>query len=214
MLPQLWKLWAPFPKSSTWRGLFQIRRRAISLTTPGSKAYHLDGGMTAYEACSLCTGRHRCGGGRSCTRYAVLGGSGPVAPQIPTPTHTPTLGPPTLGPPTLTPTPLPTGPQPLRSIGIERAFPNLKFGDLTNLVQPDDGLDNMVVTEKSGRILIFPNDDDATRVDMFMDLRDRVSYTPAPLSTRKDCLAWSLTLITGTTGTFTFTIPPPIPDVR
>ena len=114
-----------------------------------------------------------------------LGGSGPVAPQIPTPTHThtlgpPTLGPPTLGPPTLTPTPLPTGPQPLRSIGIERAFPNLKFGDLTNLVQPDDGLDNMVVTEKSGRILIFPNDDDATRVDMFMDLRDRVSYTPAP----------------------------------
>ena len=66
-------------------------------------------------------------------------------------------------------------PQPLTAMRIERAFPGLDFRRLTNLVQPDDGQDHMFVTEQSGRILIFPNDQQATRAKTFLDIRDRVS---------------------------------------
>ena len=40
-------------------------------------------------------------------------------------------------------------------IEVEPAFPNLKFKNLTNLVQPDDQYDLMFVTEQSGLIHAF-----------------------------------------------------------
>ena len=48
--------------------------------------------------------------------------------------------------------------QPLAAMRIERAFPDLSFERLTNLVQPDDGRNHLFVTEQMGRILAFPND--------------------------------------------------------
>ena len=65
-------------------------------------------------------------------------------------------------------------PQPLRAMRVQRAFPNLTFGRLTNLIQPDDGHDHNFVTEQEGRILAFSNDQAATQVDTFLDISVRV----------------------------------------
>ena len=77
--------------------------------------------------------------------------------------------------------PAPTGgdlerpaPLPLEPMRIERSFPSLSFRRLTNLHQPDDGLDRIFVTEQAGRILVFPNDQEAARADVFLDIRERV----------------------------------------
>ena len=58
---------------------------------------------------------------------------------------------------------------------VRRAFPNLTFSRLTNLVQPDDGRDRIFVTEQPGRIRVFPNDQQASSAETFLDIRDRVS---------------------------------------
>ena len=73
--------------------------------------------------------------------------------------------------PTAPPTPTP---QPLRTMRVERAFPNLNFQRLTNLVQPDDGHDHIFVTEQAGSIRVFLNDQRATKADIFLDITDRV----------------------------------------
>ena len=65
--------------------------------------------------------------------------------------------------------------QPLAAMRIERAFPDLSFERLTNLVQPDDGRNHLFVTEQMGRILAFPNDQRAARAGVFLDISDRVS---------------------------------------
>ncbi len=46
---------------------------------------------------------------------------------------------------------------------------------MTNLVQPDDGLDRIFVTEQAGRVLVFPNDQSANDTQVFLDVRDRVN---------------------------------------
>ena len=66
-------------------------------------------------------------------------------------------------------------PQALRAMGIERAFPNLTFALMTNLVQPDNGLNRIFVTEQPGIIRVFPNDQDVTQAGVFLDIRDRVN---------------------------------------
>ena len=66
-------------------------------------------------------------------------------------------------------------PKPLRAMRVERAFPNLTFQRLTGFVQPDDGQNHLFVTEQSGRIHVFRDDQQATRPDVFLDIRDRVS---------------------------------------
>ena len=68
-----------------------------------------------------------------------------------------------------------TAPKPLRTLRVERAFPNLTFEKLTNLVQPDDGQDHIFVTEQLGRIRLFPNDQETTQKGTFLDIRGRVS---------------------------------------
>ena len=60
-------------------------------------------------------------------------------------------------------------------MGVDRAFPNLTFQRLTNLVQPDDGFGNFFVTEQAGRVKVFPHDQQAAEADVFLDITDRVS---------------------------------------
>ena len=70
-------------------------------------------------------------------------------------------------------------PRPLRAMRVERAFPNLVFPRLTNLVQPEDGHDHLFVTEQAGRIRVFPNDQGATQAGTFLDITSRVNAHPA-----------------------------------
>ena len=104
-------------------------------------------------------------------------------PPAPThlPAHVPTLTPTvpiTLLPastPTPTVSPPATAAPPLRPLTVERAFPHLEFRGLTNLTQPAAGDDRLFVTEQSGRVFAFPNDEGAREADVFLDIRDRVS---------------------------------------
>ena len=70
-------------------------------------------------------------------------------------------------------------PRPLRDMRVERAFPNLMFQRLTNLVQPEDGHDHLFVTEQAGRIRVFPDDQGATQAGTFLDITSRVNAYPA-----------------------------------
>ena len=65
-------------------------------------------------------------------------------------------------------------PQPLATLRIEPAFPNLTFGQPTNLVQPDDGHDHIMITSQPGVVHVFPNDENTGQSRVFLDLRDRV----------------------------------------
>ena len=60
-------------------------------------------------------------------------------------------------------------------MGVDRAFPNLNFQRLTNLVQPEDGFGHLFVTEQAGRVMVFPHDQQALQADVFLDITDRVS---------------------------------------
>lgn len=76
----------------------------------------------------------------------------------------------------LTPTSMPGASSPtpsVQTLGVQRVFPHLTFQRLTNLVQPDDGLDRIFVTEQAGRILVLPNDQDAVAA-VFLDITNRV----------------------------------------
>ena len=68
-----------------------------------------------------------------------------------------------------------TTPVPSRRMAVERAFPNLTFKRLTNLVQPDDGRDRLFVTEQEGRIHVFPNRQQVEELALFLDLSAKVS---------------------------------------
>ena len=61
------------------------------------------------------------------------------------------------------------------NLQVTRAFSNLSFDALTNLVQVDDGKDRIFVTEQVGLIHVFPNDNEIVSADVFLDIRDRVS---------------------------------------
>ena len=64
---------------------------------------------------------------------------------------------------------------PLRPLMIERVFPNLGFRDLTNLGQPYQGPDMLFATEQAGRIVVFPNRQNATEAKLYLDLSLKVS---------------------------------------
>ncbi len=72
------------------------------------------------------------------------------------------------------PDPTPTLPE-LRPLQVERVFRNLDFRGLTNLAQPSAGDDRLFVTEQSGRILAFADDQDVDEAQVFLDIRDRVN---------------------------------------
>jgi len=64
---------------------------------------------------------------------------------------------------------------PVQGILLERVFPKLDFQHLTNLVQPDDGQSHIFVTEQPGQIHVFPDDQETTHTEIFLDIQDRVS---------------------------------------
>ena len=83
--------------------------------------------------------------------------------------------PPPSGAPISTPTGVASSPTPLaQALRVQRLFPQLAFERLKNLVQPDDGLERIFVTEQVGRILVLPNDRDAAEAAVFLDITDRV----------------------------------------
>ena len=86
--------------------------------------------------------------------------------------------------PTLTPAPTPTSTAtsappsnmiPADGIQIERAYPNLSFQEMTNLVQPDDGSDLIFVTEQRGVIHAFAAGQPQQGSHVFLDITDRVN---------------------------------------
>ncbi len=102
----------------------------------------------------------------------------PTPTLAPTPTNTPTPTTAQQPPPTATPTATPTvSPASLElpTLRAERAFPNLDFRRLTNLVQPPDTGDPLFVTEQAGLVRVFPNDPNAAEAAVFLDIRDKVS---------------------------------------
>ena len=64
---------------------------------------------------------------------------------------------------------------PLKPMSVARPFPKLTFRRLTGLVQPDDGLGVLYVTEQRGLIRIFPNQQDVSKSTVFLDITGRVN---------------------------------------
>lgn len=98
-------------------------------------------------------------------------------PKPPTPSLTAEVAAPTttLSPgPTVVAVPEPVPPA-LPTLVVERAFPNLDFRRLTNLVQPDDGRDLIFVTEQEGLVRVFPDRQNADEARVFMDITEKVS---------------------------------------
>ena len=65
-------------------------------------------------------------------------------------------------------------PRPLQAMRFEPAFPNLSFGQPTNMVRPDDGHDHIMVTSQPGLVHVFPDDQNTGQSSVFLDIRDRV----------------------------------------
>ncbi|MBI2855680.1 MAG: PQQ-dependent sugar dehydrogenase [Chloroflexi bacterium] len=90
----------------------------------------------------------------------------------PTSTHEPTATPPL----PIEGSPSPTSAYgPLQPLRVERAFPNLTFRQLTNLVQPEGGQGHLFVTEQEGRILTLPTNPQAAHAALFLDISGQVS---------------------------------------
>ena len=60
-------------------------------------------------------------------------------------------------------------------IDVVPTFPNLAFESAVALVSPEDGSNRFFVSEQDGRILVFANDPDTTRADLFLDIREKVT---------------------------------------
>ena len=58
---------------------------------------------------------------------------------------------------------------------LERAFRNLTFKNLTNLVQINDDTNGFIVTEQKGLVYYFSNDQNVQDANVLLDLSDRVS---------------------------------------
>lgn len=58
---------------------------------------------------------------------------------------------------------------------IRQVFDELQTRRLTNLVQPDDGLNRIYISEQSGRILWFAKTHDSPQTALFLDITKRVS---------------------------------------
>lgn len=97
---------------------------------------------------------------------------GPATTLIPPPTPAPPHA--GAATPTMRPTNTPAI-TPLRPMGIERVFPNLTFNRLTNLVQPDDGLNFLFVTEQRGMVRAFVANSGVSKSVVFLDITDKVN---------------------------------------
>lgn len=57
---------------------------------------------------------------------------------------------------------------------LELAFPNLSFTRPVDLQHAGDNSDRIFVVEQAGVIKVFPNNEEATNVSVFLDIRERV----------------------------------------
>ena len=76
-------------------------------------------------------------------------------------------------------TPLPAatqGPEPLGPMAVERAFPSLpSVQRMVHLTYPDDGSNRLFLVLQAGRVMAFDNDRDASSLETFLDIRNRVN---------------------------------------
>lgn len=63
-------------------------------------------------------------------------------------------------------------------IGYEVAFPALSFNFPVELLHAGDGTDRIFVVEQPGLIKVFTNDPAVSNSDTFLDIRDKVRYSP------------------------------------
>ena len=63
----------------------------------------------------------------------------------------------------------------LQSIDVEVAFPNLSFERMVFLTPAGDGTNRLFLVLQPGRIMVFPNQSDVSRAEVFLDIRDRVN---------------------------------------
>src|SRR5437016_2473696 len=60
------------------------------------------------------------------------------------------------------------------TLGVERAFPHVKFTRPVELTHAGDGSDRVFVVEQDGLVRVFPNRADAKETKVFLDLRNVV----------------------------------------
>ena len=65
-------------------------------------------------------------------------------------------------------------PKPVSSLTEAPAFPNLSFAQPVQVTNAGDGTDRIFVVEKSGRILVFPNDPSVKEAAVFLDIQAKV----------------------------------------
>jgi len=65
--------------------------------------------------------------------------------------------------------------EPSTQMQIRQVFDELQTSHLTNLVQPEDGLNRIYISEQSGRILWFAKTHDSSQTGLFLDITNRVS---------------------------------------
>jgi len=63
-----------------------------------------------------------------------------------------------------------------RALRLENAFPSLKFTAPVEFTHAGDGTDRVFVVEQNGRIRTFANKADAKSAEVYLDIRDRVTY--------------------------------------
>lgn len=62
------------------------------------------------------------------------------------------------------------------AIETERAFPELTFERPIVLTHGGDGTNRVYVASQLGRVFVFPNDQEAAKAEVFLDIHDRVQY--------------------------------------
>jgi glucose/arabinose dehydrogenase len=60
-----------------------------------------------------------------------------------------------------------------------RAFPNLEFNRPIVLTHASDGTNRVFVASQLGKVFVFPNQNDVTKAELFLDIEDRVAYKDA-----------------------------------
>ena len=63
----------------------------------------------------------------------------------------------------------------LGPVAIEQAFPSLSFTKPVHATHAGDGTNRLWVVEQAGVVLVVPNDESATAVSVFLDIKSRVN---------------------------------------
>ena len=60
-------------------------------------------------------------------------------------------------------------------IGVEKAFPNISFDRMVHLTYPNDKTNRLFLVLQPGQILVFANEKNVNKTEMFLDITDRVN---------------------------------------